>query len=111
MNQRVRITSPQTRLALRRRSDAMRRGDRAGRPPISSTAIDMEAAERALKRQRRLAVRTGLLLGAILAILLAAAGLSSDRWGWAVLFLAPYPLLLALAAAHVRRAERIEADS
>lgn len=109
--QRVRVTSPQTRLALRRKSDAMRRIDRAGLPPISSTAIDMEAAERALKRQRRLAVRTGLGLAALLAGLLAVSALSSGRWGWAVLFVAPYPLLLGLAAAHVRRAERIEADS
>ncbi|WP_026922934.1 hypothetical protein [Glycomyces arizonensis] len=112
MNQRVRITSPQTRLALRRRTDAMRPGGRrAGRPPIASTAIDIDAAERALRRQRRLAVRTVLSLGGALAALLVAADLAAGRLGWAVLFFAPYPVLLALAAVHVRRAERIESDS
>lgn len=112
MNQRVRVTSPQTRLALRRRTDAMRPiSRRAGRPPIASTAIDMAAAERALRRQRRLAVRTVLLLAAALIALLLAADLASGRLGWALLFFAPYPLLVLLAAAHVRRAERVEADS
>ncbi|GAB3225661.1 hypothetical protein GCM10027447_15220 [Glycomyces halotolerans] len=112
MNQRVRVISPQTRLALRRRTDAMRRGShREGLPPIASTAIDMQAAERALRRQRRLAARTALLLGTVLAVLLTTAALLSGRLGWAVLFFAPYPLLLALAVHHVRHAERIEADS
>lgn len=112
MNQRVRVTSPQTRLALRRRTDAMRPlARRSGRPPIASTAIDIEAAERALHRQRRLALRTVLTLGAALAVLLLAADLTTGRLGWAVLFFAPYPVLFALAAAHVRRAERIESDS
>ncbi|WP_100444573.1 hypothetical protein [Glycomyces xiaoerkulensis] len=112
MNQRVRITSPQTRLALRRKTDAMRRvNHKAGRPPIASTAIDMAGAERALRRQRRLALRTALLLGAVLGALLLASALVSGLLGWAVLFFAPYPLLLALAAGHVRRAEQIEADS
>lgn len=112
MNQRVRITSPQTRLALRRRTDAMRPiNRRAGRPPIASTPIDIDAAERALRRQRRLALRTVLGLGAAVASLLVAADLATGHLGWAVLFFAPYPVLLALAAAHVRRAEHIESDS
>lgn len=112
MNQRVRVTSPQTRLALRRRTDAMRPiNRRAGLPPIASTPIDMDAAERALRRQRRLALRTVLALGLALAVLLLAADLAGGRLGWAVLFLAPYPVLLAIAAVHVRRAERIESDS
>ncbi|GAB3653531.1 hypothetical protein [Glycomyces tarimensis] len=112
MNQRIRVTSPQTRLALRRRTDAMRRGSHlSGRPPLASTAIDMEAAERALRRQRRLAARTAASLGLALAALLIAAALITGSVGWLVLFFAPYPLLLALAAIHVRRAERIEADS
>lgn len=112
MNQRVRITSPQTRLALRRRTDAMRPiNRRAGRPPIASTPIDIDAAERALRRQRRLALRTVLGLGAAVASLLVAADLATGHLGWAVLFFAPYPVLLALAAVHVRRAEHIESDS
>ncbi|MCH7230998.1 hypothetical protein L0U85_09060 [Glycomyces sp. L485] len=111
MSQRVRVTSPQTRLAMRRRADAMRRGShQSGRAPIVSTAIDIEAAERALRRQRRLAVRTVALLGIALTALLLAADLAGGRLGWAVLFFMPYPVLLALAAIHVRRAERIEAD-
>ena len=110
--QRVRVTSPQTRIALRRRTDAMRRvSSRSGRPPLASTAIDMEAAERALRRQRRLAARTVAYLGLSLAAILIAAMLLSGRLGWIVLFFLPYPVLLALAAVHVRHAERIEADS
>ncbi|MFG3342985.1 hypothetical protein [Glycomyces sp. NPDC048151] len=111
MNQRVRVTSPQTRLALRRRSDATRRLSRlSGRPPVDRSAIDFDDAERALHRQRRLAVRTAAALVLALAALLAAAILTPGRLGWAVLFFAPYPVLLALAAVHVRRAERIEAQ-
>lgn len=112
MNQRVRVTSPQTRLAQRRGSDAKGRLSRlSGRPPLSSlTAIDLVAAERALHRQRRLAVRTATALALSLAALLIAAVFTPGRLGWAVLFFAPYPILLALAAVHVRRAERIEAE-
>jgi len=112
MNQRVRVTSPQTRLALRRKSDATGRLSRlSGRPPLSSlTAIDFDAAERALHRQRRLAVRTAAALVIALAALLAAAVFTPGHLGWAVLFFAPYPILLVLAAVHVRRAERIEAE-
>jgi hypothetical protein len=109
VNQRTRVTSPQTRLAQRRGSDAMGRlSHLAGRPPVPSSAIDIEAAERALRRQRRLAVRTAAALALALAALLTAAVLTPGRLGWAVLFFAPYPVLLALAAVHVRRAERIE---
>ncbi|MEU6859592.1 hypothetical protein AB0B28_12060 [Glycomyces sp. NPDC046736] len=111
MNQRVRVTSPQTRLALRRKSDAMGRlSHLAGRPPIPSSAIDLAAAERALQRQRRLALRTAASLVLCLALLLAAAALAPGRIGWIALFFAPYPILLILAAVHVRRAERIEAE-
>ncbi|WP_205324916.1 hypothetical protein [Glycomyces sp. YM15] len=111
MNQRVRVTSPQTRLALRRRSDATGRLSRlAGRPPVGRSAIDLDDAERALRRQRRLAVRTAAALLFALAALLTAAFVTPGRLGWAVLFFAPYPILLALAAVHVRRAERIEAE-
>ncbi|MDN3239446.1 hypothetical protein [Glycomyces tritici] len=111
MNQRVRVTSPQTRLALRRRSDATRRLSRlTGHPQVGRSAIDLDDAERALRRQRRLAVRTATLLLFALAALLTAAALTPGRLGWAVLFFAPYPVLLLLAAVHVRRAERIEAE-
>ncbi|WP_051704602.1 hypothetical protein [Glycomyces sp. NRRL B-16210] len=109
MNQRVRVTSPQTRLAQRRGADAMGRlSHLSGRPPVPSSAIDLDAAERALHRQRRLAVRTAAALLATLAALLTAAALTPGHLGWAVLFFAPYPLLLILAARHVRLAERIE---
>jgi hypothetical protein len=111
VNQRVRVTSPQTRLALRRRSDATRRLSRlSGRPPVGRDAIDLDDAERALHRQRRLAIRTAAALLIALAALLTAAVLTPGRLGWAVLFFAPYPILLVLAAVHVRRAERIEAE-
>lgn len=110
MNQRVRVTSPQTRLALRRRSDATRRLSRlAGHTPVDRSAIDLDDAERALRRQRRLAARTATALLLALAALLTAAVFTPGRLGWAVLFFAPYPILLALAAIHVRRAEKIEA--
>ncbi|WP_157975212.1 hypothetical protein [Glycomyces dulcitolivorans] len=82
----------------------------SGRPPMPLTAIDLEAAERALRRQRRLAVRTALSLLIALAALLTAAAVIPGRLGWAVLFFAPYPVLLALAALHVRRAEQVEDD-
>jgi hypothetical protein len=109
--QRVRVTSPQTRLAQRRGADAMGRlSHLSGRPPMPLTAIDLEAAERALRRQRRLAVRTAVSLLIALAALLTAAAVVPGRLGWAVLFFAPYPVLLALAALHVRRAEQVEDD-
>lgn len=109
MNQRVRVTSPQTRLAQRRGADAMGRlSHLAGRPPAPSTAIDLDAAERALRRQRGLALRTAAALLATLAALLTAAALTPGHLGWIVLFFVPYPLILILAARHVRRAERIE---
>jgi len=110
VNQRVRVTSPQTRLAQRRGADAMGRlSHLSGRPPLSTlSAIDLDAAERAMRRQRRLAVRTAVSLAVALAALLIAAVLTPGRLGWAVLFFAPYPVLLVLALVHVRRAERIE---
>jgi hypothetical protein len=111
VNQRVRVTSPQTRLALRRKSDATSRlGGRSGGPSVGRMAIDLGAAERALRRQRRLAVRTAAVLALALAALLTAAIVTPGRLGWAVLLFAPYPILLALAAIHVRSAEHIEAD-
>lgn len=111
MIQRVRVTSPQTRLAQRRGADAMGRlSHLAGRPPMPSSAIDLVAAERALRRQRRIAAGTAAALALALAVLLTAAAVVPGRLGWAVLFFAPYPVLLVLAAVHVRRAERVEAD-
>lgn len=112
MNQRIRVTSPQTRLAQRRGSDAKGRLSRlSGRPPLSSlTAIDLDAAERALHRQRGLAARTAATLAISLGVLLTAAVLTPGRLSWAVLFFAPYPVLLTLAVLHVRRAEQIEAE-
>ncbi|THV27256.1 hypothetical protein [Glycomyces paridis] len=109
MNQRVRVTSPQTRLAQRRGADAKGRlSHLAGRPPVPSSAIDLDAAENALRRQRRLAVTTAGALLSALAVLLTAAALTPGHLGWILLFFVPYPILLALAALHVRRAERIE---
>jgi hypothetical protein len=104
VNQRVRVTSPQTRLALRRRRSNPRLS------PGTPGGFDHDAAAAAMLRQRRLAVSTVVLLLGLLAVLVAAGALIEGRVGWLVLFALPYPLLLGLAVRHVRRAERIESD-
>jgi hypothetical protein len=113
---RVRVTSPQTRIALARRH----------RPaqqllPVIDESMDpaaLAAARAVFARQRRLVWRTLALLGTLLFGLsgLLAALPALDRLSvglvpasWLLLMAASYPLLLVIAARHVRAAERIEA--
>ncbi|GAB2913314.1 hypothetical protein [Streptomyces mayteni] len=116
---RVRITSPQTRIALSR-------GHRPPRHLLPLPGPDHEseaelAASRALfTEQRRHAARTlgvlalllfGLswLLGALPALgRITVAGVPAS---WLLLMAASYPLLLLIAFRHVRGAERIERAS
>ncbi|MCE7078807.1 hypothetical protein [Streptomyces sp. ST2-7A] len=118
---RVRVTSPQTRLALARGHRPPHGLLVPGSPGAPDDGIG-DPAERALaeevfRRQRRLAVRTMVLLGTLLfglSGLLALwpapdptriAGIPAS---WLLLMTASYPLLLLSAVIHVRRAERIE---
>ncbi|GAB3123101.1 hypothetical protein GCM10027160_43000 [Streptomyces calidiresistens] len=118
---RVRVTSPQTRFALARRhrpphgllvpGSPGAPGDGIGDP------VERALAEETFRRQRRLAVRTMVLLATLLfglSGLLALwpapdptriAGIPAS---WLLLMTASYPLLLLSAVVHVRRAERIE---
>lgn len=108
---RAKVTSPQTRLALAR---GHRRHPQL--LPLPAPA-DAEAARAVFAAQRRTALRTAALLGAVLfgtsgtiAALpvldrLSVAGVPVS---WLVLAVATYPVLLALAVCHVRRAERAE---
>lgn len=108
---RVRITSPQTRLALSRRH-------RPHPHPLPLPPLPDEEAARALfARQRRTALRTLALLGVVLFGVsgLIAAAPSLDRqtvcgWpvSWLLLAVSTYPLLLVLGLTHVRAAERAE---
>ncbi|MBW1604052.1 hypothetical protein JJV70_18460 [Streptomyces sp. JJ66] len=109
---RVKVTSPQTRIALARGL----RGDR--RPLPLPGPDDPQAARAVFAAQRRTAARTLVLLALVLfgtsgviAVLpaldrLALAGVPVS---WLVLAAATYPLLLLIAVAHVRAAERVEA--
>ncbi|WP_143616583.1 hypothetical protein [Streptomyces alkaliphilus] len=118
------MTSPQTRLALARRHRPPHGllahgapgapGDGHGNP--AEHALDEEV----FRRQRRLAIRTMLLLATLLfglSGLLALwpapdptriAGIPAS---WLLLMTASYPLLLLSAVIHVRRAERIEREA
>ncbi|MCI0385068.1 hypothetical protein [Streptomyces sp. CNQ085] len=107
---RVKVTSPQTRIALAR---GHRRHPQL--LPLPAPA-DAEAARAVFAGQRRTALRTVVLLGVVLfgssgtiAALpvldrLSVAGVPVS---WLVLVAATYPVLL-LALCHVRRAERAE---
>lgn len=113
---RVRVTSPQTRIALSRRH----------RPaqhllplpvPGSDDAVATDAARALFARQRRLALRTLVLLGTLLfglSGLLAAlpvldrVAIGGFPASWLLLMSASYPLLLLIAVVHVRGAERVE---
>ncbi|CAL9393771.1 hypothetical protein SUDANB106_01328 [Streptomyces sp. enrichment culture] len=111
---RVKVTSPQTRIALAR---GHRRHPQL--LPLPAPA-DAEAARAVFAAQRRTALRTVALLGAVLfgssgtiAALpvldrLAVAGVPVS---WLVLVVATYPVLLLLALCHVRRAERAESPA
>ncbi|MGP3972224.1 hypothetical protein [Streptomyces sp. 6N223] len=116
---RVRITSPQTRIALSRRN---RPAQHLLPPHFPSPGADAEAeddaAARALfARQRRLALRTLAVLGGLLFGLSGVLGAlpALDRVtllgipaSWLLLMTASYPLLLLIAVLHVRRAEAHE---
>lgn len=113
---RVRITSPQTRVALSRRH----------RPaqhllPLPEQASGDQAgdarARRIFARQRRLMLRTLCLLGTLLfglsgllggAPVLGRLTVAGIPVSWLLLMTASYPLLLLIAGLHVRGAERIE---
>lgn len=112
---RVRVTSPQTRIALARRHRPVQQ-----LLPVIDESMDpasLAAARETFARQRRLALRTLAVLGALLFGLsgLLAALPVLDRLSigqvpasWLLLMAASYPLLLVIAAGHVRSAERIE---
>ncbi|WP_031506683.1 hypothetical protein, partial [Streptomyces megasporus] len=108
---RVKVTSPQTRIALAR---GHRRHPQL--LPLPAPA-DAEAARAVFAAQRRTALRTVALLGVVLFGSSGAVAVwpSLDRISvggvpvsWLVLVFATYPVLLLLALGHVRRAERAE---
>ncbi|WP_103529225.1 hypothetical protein [Streptomyces sp. SM12] len=114
-NRRVRVTSPQTRIALSRHHRPVQQ-----LLPVADESMDgpaLDAARAAFARQRRLALGTlGLLGGLLLGLsgLLAALPVL-DRLtigpapaSWLLLMTATYPMLLLIAALHVRAAERLE---
>ena len=88
-HKRVAVASPQTRLAMARRS-AVR-----AEPPHLARA-ELERARRIHRAQLRTA--------------LVALGLLGIRVDWLVVGVLPYAALVALAVTQLRRAERIEAD-
>ncbi|HCA86667.1 MAG TPA: hypothetical protein DEQ61_14980 [Streptomyces sp.] len=108
---RVVVVSPQTRLALARRT-------RSGRRVLLPADFDAGRARAVHAGQRRLAVVSMTLLAALLfglpLLLSALPALSRARWGevpvsWLLLGVAVHPALLALGWAHMRAAERTEA--
>lgn len=110
---RVRVTSPQTRIALSRRHRPVRH-----LLPAAEAGPEPDARARALfRRQRRRAGRTlgllGLLLFGLSGLLAALPVLDRVRVAgvpasWLLLMAGSYPLLLVIAVRHVRGAERIE---
>ncbi|SCK46187.1 hypothetical protein [Streptomyces sp. WMMB 322] len=109
---RTKVTSPQTRIALARHH-RMR-----PRPLPLPGPTDPERARRVFAAQRRTALRTMGLLGIVLfgtsGVIAALPVLDRVTWGgvpvsWLLLAIATYPLLLLIAVAHVRVAERTEA--
>lgn len=111
MSRRMRVTSPQTRIALARRH-------RPGQPLLPLPAPADTASARAMfARQRRLAIRTMCRLGAVLfglsGLIAAAPALDEVRLAgfpvsWLLVGFLVYPVLVVLAAAHVRAAEHAE---
>ncbi|WP_046469324.1 hypothetical protein [Allosalinactinospora lopnorensis] len=110
-NRRVRVTSPQTRIALARRH-------RPGQHLLPMPApADITGARAAFRRQRRIALAT---MAGLACLVFGTSGLVAalpalDRLqvagvpaSWLVVGVALYPLLLALAIVHVWRAERAE---
>ncbi|MDT0323644.1 hypothetical protein [Streptomyces millisiae] len=116
---RVRVTSPQTRIALSR-------GHRPPRhlPPLPGPGAEDErelaAARELFTTQRRHAART---LGLLALLLFGLSGLlgalpvlgrftvAGVPASWLLLMAASYPLLLLIAVRHVRGAERVERAS
>jgi hypothetical protein len=110
-HKRVAVASPQTRLAMARRS-AVR-----AEPPHLARA-DLERARRIHRAQLRAAVFALTLLTAVvvgLPLLLAwlpgldGIRLFGIRVSWLAVAVLPYAALVALAVTQLRRAERIEA--
>ncbi|MBB1245746.1 hypothetical protein GL263_19605 [Streptomyces durbertensis] len=108
---RVKVTSPQTRVALARRSRVER-----GVLPLAGPA-DPELARRVFAAQRRLAIRTVALLALVLfgtsGLIALLPVLDRVTFGgvpvsWLLLAAATYPVLLVVAVLHVRSAERVE---
>lgn len=109
---RVKVTSPQTRIALARRTGVER-----GVLPMPGPT-DPEHALRVFRAQRRVALRTVLLLGLVLFGISGLIGalpeldvitLARVPLSWLLLMATTYPVLLVVAIAHVREAERIDA--
>ncbi|WP_194117716.1 hypothetical protein [Streptomyces hoynatensis] len=121
---RVRVTSPQTRIALARGHRSLRGlrepQDRPGPGQEAEELAATEAARALFVRQRRLAARTLALLGLLLTGLSGLLGalpalgrltLGGVPASWLLLMAASYPLLLLIALLHVRRAEELERDA
>lgn len=113
-DRRVKVTSPQTRIALARRSRVVR-----GALPLPGP-VDPERALWVFRAQRRATVRTVTLLGVVLfgtsgliavAPALDRVTLAGMPLSWLVLMTATYPVLLVIAVLHVRAAERIDATA
>ncbi|WP_436497800.1 hypothetical protein [Actinokineospora sp. HUAS TT18] len=112
-SRRVAVTSPQTRLA-----HARRRVLTAWRPPVLDPS-DVQHAMRIYTAQRRRAFLPLILLVLLLlglpALLAAFPGLDEVRLlgipvSWLAMATLPYPLMVALAAWQLRRAEQAEDD-
>lgn len=108
---RVKVTSPQTRIALARRHRPR------PRPLPLPGPEDVAGARRVFAAQRRIALRTIALLALVLfgtsGLIAAFPALDHLSAGgvpvsWLLLATATYPLLLIIAIAHVRTAERTD---
>lgn len=108
---REKVTSPQTRIALARRHRPH------PRPLPLPGPADPERARRVFVAQRRTALRTMAMLAAVLFGTSGTIALFPvlDRMtvagvpvSWLVLATSTYPLLLLIAAVHVRAAERTD---
>jgi len=107
---RITVASPQTRLAMARRSAVRTEPPHLGR-------ADLERARRIRRVQLRAALTALALLTAVvvgLPLLLAAlpelddVRLAGIRVSWLAVAVLPYGALVAIAVVQLRRAERIE---
>ncbi|HEY0816896.1 MAG TPA: hypothetical protein VGE11_26775 [Pseudonocardia sp.] len=110
-HKRVAVASPQTRLAMARRSVA-------GAEPPHLARADLERARRVHRVQLRTAlVALGLLTAVVVGLPLLLSWLpwlDDVRFygipvSWLAVVLLPYVALVSIAAVQLRRAERIEA--